>query len=97
MFSRFNSFILRDLSQSSNALETIQEMYGSLSNVRIITLAPEQLTDAGLTVRQLTSMGVTVSLGHSSANLTDGEESVREGGARMITHLFNAMASFHHR
>ena len=37
-----------------------------------------------------------MSVGHSVATLEQGELAVRSG-ARLITHLFNAMLSFHHR
>ncbi len=37
-----------------------------------------------------------MSIGHTMATLTQGETAFRQG-ASMITHLFNAMASFHHR
>ena len=71
-------------------------MYGpGFSNVRIITLAPE-LTGSLEVVEGCVERGVTVSLGHTMAQLAEGEEAVRKG-ARMVTHLFNAMSSFHHR
>lgn len=76
-------------------LESVKEVYGSLENVTIITLAPE-LPHASVVVQELSSMGITVSLGHSMGNLQDGEEAVRHG-ASFITHLFNAMLPFHHR
>lgn len=37
-------------------------MYGSLENVRIVTLAPE-LTNAVEVIEELTKLGITVSLG----------------------------------
>lgn len=63
--------------------------------VQIITMAPELDPKCEL-IRELTSSGITVSLGHSQSNLALGEEAVRNG-ARFITHLFNAMLPFHHR
>ena len=47
-------------------------------------------------VKRIRDKGVLISLGHSTANLNDGEEAVKQG-ASLITHLFNAMNSFHHR
>lgn len=65
------------------------ETYGSLENVAIITLAPEK-ENALKVIRELTSNNITVSLGHSMANLTQGEEATKHG-SKLITHLFNAM------
>ncbi|TRY64342.1 hypothetical protein TCAL_00846 [Tigriopus californicus] len=83
---------IRDLSGGSEAVEA---MYGSLNNVRIITLAPEH-DPTGQVVRELCAKGISVSMGHSSANLTHGETAALNG-ATLITHLFNAMSAFHHR
>lgn len=63
--------------------------YSNLSNVKIITLAPEKDPE-GTVTKALTKMGITVALGHSVANLSQGEAGV-QSGARLITHLFNAM------
>nr|CAD7397334.1 unnamed protein product [Timema cristinae] len=75
--------------------QTVLDMYGSLDNVCILTLAPE-LMNALPIIHELTSRGITVSLGHSVANLREGEDAVAHG-ANFITHLFNAMLPFHHR
>lgn len=63
--------------------------------VRIITLAPE-LKGGIVATKILSDSGVVVSLGHSKTDIRKADECVQQG-ATMITHLFNAMNSFHHR
>ncbi len=63
--------------------------------VAIVTLAPE-LTGATALTARLVDAGVIVSMGHSDATEADALAGL-EAGARMVTHLFNAMAPFHHR
>jgi N-acetylglucosamine-6-phosphate deacetylase len=60
-----------------------------------MTLAPE-LPDADLAIAVLVEAGVVVSLGHSEATYNQARTAVG-CGARSVTHLFNAMAPFHHR
>ncbi|XP_026467904.1 N-acetylglucosamine-6-phosphate deacetylase isoform X1 [Ctenocephalides felis] len=69
--------------------------YGAMENVSIITVAPEK-ENAMKMISMLTKNGLVVSLGHSTANLVEGEQAVK-AGATLITHLFNAMLPFHHR
>ncbi|KAA0164131.1 hypothetical protein FNF27_07849 [Cafeteria roenbergensis] len=66
-----------------------------LSAVRVVTLAPE-LPGSAAVARWLSSRGVLVSMGHSSATAEQGEAGIA-AGATMVTHLFNAMSGFHHR
>ena len=84
---------LKDL---SNGFQDILDLYGSLENVAIITLAPELDYPHFPVIRECTKQGVLVSLGHSEANLETAEAAVKSG-ATMVTHLFNAMNGFHHR
>lgn len=65
------------------------DTYGSLDNVSIITLAPEK-PGALNVIEDLSAKGITIALGHSMANLSDGEKAVQKG-SNLITHLFNAM------
>lgn len=75
--------------------ENLESMYGSLEPVKLVTLAPE-LLGAIEAIRILSERGIIVSAGHSDAS----EEQLKlgvENGIKTITHLFNAMTSFHHR
>ena len=63
--------------------------------IKIITVAPE-LPGAMEFITMATSMGITVSLGHSAADWQTTEKAI-SCGARHVTHLFNAMPAIHHR
>lgn len=76
-------------------MRSVTEFYGSLDKVRVVTLAPE-VPGAMDAIRDLRSAGLVVSCGHSMATVQQGLQAFR-AGATLITHLFNAMRSFHHR
>ncbi|GAB6021541.1 Putative N-acetylglucosamine-6-phosphate deacetylase, variant 2 [Chamberlinius hualienensis] len=78
-----------------NGFDDVIDVYGSLDNVKLLTLAPE-INKSDEIISKLVESGITVSLGHSVGNLKDGEKAVHNG-ASFITHLFNAMLPFHHR
>ncbi len=63
--------------------------------LRLITLAPE-LVGALDAIRRLTARGVVASIGHTNATLDQANAGI-EAGARMFTHLFNAMRPLNHR
>ncbi|KAJ6491837.1 carbohydrate esterase family 9 protein [Mycena vitilis] len=63
--------------------------------VRIITAAPEIKGVMGA-VKELHQRGVIFSMGHSVASSEIATAAVLHG-ARLITHLFNAMPQLHHR
>ncbi|KAL6268116.1 hypothetical protein P5V15_001207 [Pogonomyrmex californicus] len=75
--------------------KSVIDMYGDLDNVCMFTLAPE-IPNAISVIEELCKKNIKVSLGHSIANLSEGEKAVKHG-ASFITHLFNAMLPFHHR
>lgn len=67
----------------------------ALKSLRLITLAPE-LDGALAAIGRLVARRVTVAIGHTDATYEQAAAGVR-AGAKMFTHLFNAMAPFHHR
>ncbi|CAI4229693.1 unnamed protein product [Auanema sp. JU1783] len=79
----------------SDPENTLKNVYGSFENIAIVTLAPE-LPGCDIAIRTLVKNNIVVSLGHSSATLKHGEAAIK-AGASCITHLFNAMAPYHHR
>ncbi|XP_043269493.1 N-acetylglucosamine-6-phosphate deacetylase [Venturia canescens] len=76
-------------------IDSVTEVYGSLDNIRYVTLAPE-IPNSCSVIEALRRKNIKVSLGHSVANLKEGEQAVK-CGVSFITHLFNAMLPFHHR
>jgi N-acetylglucosamine-6-phosphate deacetylase len=63
--------------------------------IRMVTLAPE-LPGAAELIAELRRLGVAVALGHSAATAWE-TRAAADAGAEMVTHIFNAMAPFHHR
>jgi N-acetylglucosamine-6-phosphate deacetylase len=63
--------------------------------VRLVTIAPE-LPGALDLIAALRERGVAVSLGHSGAS-ADVARAALDAGARLVTHVFNAMAPLQHR
>lgn len=63
--------------------------------VRMVTLAPE-LPGGVNAVRLLASAGVVAAIGHTDATY-DETRAALDAGARLGTHLFNAMRPLHHR
>jgi len=73
----------------------LEFLAGLPADVRIVTLAPE--ADPGLRATTvLAERGVVVSLGHSGADAATARAAVG-AGARLVTHVFNAMEPLGHR
>lgn len=74
---------------------SIEAIYGNLQGVKLVTLAPE--LPGGLRfVTLLKNRGIFVAAGHSAATLAQMRTAIDEG-IGLATHLFNAMAPYHHR
>lgn len=67
----------------------------ALSELKLLTLAPE-LAGALEAIARLAARGVVVSIGHTNATLEETQKAIA-AGARMFTHLFNAMRPLGHR
>ena len=76
--------------------EVVQSLLeAAAGTMRQLTVAPE-LPGAMEAIHQLTEAGVTVAVGHTDADL-DTTRAAFEAGARILTHVFNAMPGIHHR
>ncbi|MGQ4893309.1 MAG: N-acetylglucosamine-6-phosphate deacetylase [Candidatus Njordarchaeia archaeon] len=78
------------------SLDEIKEIFDtSNGTLKLMTVAPE-LPGAIDIIKWLSLKGVITSLGHTNATYS---EAIRgfNAGARNVTHLYNAMRSFHHR
>ncbi|KAF8911498.1 hypothetical protein CPB84DRAFT_1761978 [Gymnopilus junonius] len=64
-------------------------------SVRLVTAAPE-VPGVMLALEEVVKRGIIFSIGHSVASTEAATEAVQHG-ARLITHLFNAMPQLHHR
>jgi len=67
----------------------------ALEHLKLVTLAPE-LPGAIGAIYRLASRGVVVSIGHTNATFDEASAGIA-AGARMFTHLFNAMRPLGHR
>lgn len=78
---------------SEKNVDAIVEAGGG--EIRIVTVAPE-MPGAETVIKRFVELGVIVSLGHSMATSENANKGI-EWGAKMVTHLGNAMSPFHQR
>ncbi|KAJ2000984.1 N-acetyl-glucosamine-6-phosphate deacetylase [Coemansia thaxteri] len=87
------------LRTAANGLADFDECYG-LDNLRnyvaYMTVAPEVDGVLEAIPQLISKCQIGISLGHSVAT-NEVARQAHEGGAKMVTHLFNAMTDFHHR
>ncbi len=84
-----SKFLQPNIDKLKEIIEGFEEI------VKIITIAPE-LPNAIKLIEACSSSGIVVSLGHSDATFKDAQDAFK-AGAKLITHLFNAMRGIHHR
>jgi len=84
-----------DALRNPTASEIDELLAAANGTLRQITLAPE-LDGAMEAITQLSAAGVTVAIGHTSADY-DQTLAAIDAGARLLTHTFNAMHGIHHR
>jgi N-acetylglucosamine-6-phosphate deacetylase len=84
---------------SASSYADLEACYGapnlSPSHIKMITAAPEVGNMTAL-IPEIVARDIIFSIGHSEATYEDASAAVAQG-ARMITHLFNAMRPLHHR
>ncbi len=75
--------------------QDLQNFYGNLAGVKMVTLAPE-LPGGLATIKYLKSQNIIVSAGHTNASYEEAQAAMA-AGVNMATHLFNAMPTLNHR
>jgi N-acetylglucosamine-6-phosphate deacetylase len=76
--------------------QEIDELFAAAKGtIRQVTIAPE-LPGARAAIEQIMGHGAVVALGHTNANAQTVNEAIA-AGARVATHLCNAMPPLHHR
>jgi N-acetylglucosamine-6-phosphate deacetylase len=75
--------------------EQLIDMWAGEASVALVTLSPERPGNLER-IRRLAEAGIRVSLGHTNATYEDFVAGI-DAGARMATHLYNAMTPVHHR
>ncbi|KAH7107077.1 Metallo-dependent hydrolase [Auriculariales sp. MPI-PUGE-AT-0066] len=93
------------LLEAPQGIKTLEEVYGPENlasgfangqpGIKCITAAPE-IEGVLDSIPDLTERGVVYAIGHSTATSAIATRAVTRG-ARLITHLFNAMPQLHHR
>ncbi|KAH8693571.1 hypothetical protein BGW36DRAFT_383281 [Talaromyces proteolyticus] len=76
----------------------LKQVYGEenlFSYVKMVTLAPER-EGALDSIRELSQNGIVASIGHTAATYQEAVAGII-AGSKVITHLYNAMNSMHHR
>ncbi|KAJ1950060.1 N-acetyl-glucosamine-6-phosphate deacetylase, partial [Linderina pennispora] len=87
------------LRTAKNGLADFDECYGLdnlRKNVAYVTMAPEVEGIMDSIPQLIEATGINISSGHSNASTAQANEAHKKG-AKMVTHLFNAMAAFHQR
>ena len=84
-----------ELLRAPSAPDVDRLLRAGRGHVRVVTLAPE-LPGGLAAVAQVAASGGIAAIGHTAADYTTTVRAV-EAGARLATHLFNAMPPVHHR
>ncbi|MCX8033908.1 MAG: hypothetical protein N3A00_01150 [Thermodesulfovibrio sp.] len=85
----YNKFLMPNIDKLKKLIEGFEEI------IKIITIAPE-LPGAISLIERCNDLGLIVSMGHSDATFEEAQDGFK-AGAKLITHLFNAMTGIHHR
>lgn len=83
--------------QTATSFADLEHCYGAfnLPNIKCLTAAPEVGNMASL-IPFIVNNNIIFSIGHTEATYEEASTAVASG-AKMITHLFNAMKPLHHR